>query len=107
MIVGGILVKMFLLGSVMPAKRVTIIETRVKESKITIKGKFLQDSALAFRGFQYRIDGNNLYIKIYKTLISGKYKSGDADLEIKDKNCRDISNIYIEDTKDCVLIWSK
>lgn len=106
-IVGGVLIKMFLVGNVMRPERITIFETEIEETNITIKGKFVQDSSLAFKEFKYRIDANNLYIKVYSTVVSSLYRYGDVNIELAGDELRNISNIYIEDSKTNRLIWEK
>jgi flagellar basal body-associated protein FliL len=106
-IVGGAVTNMFLFGSVMPAKRITVIDIAVTDRSVTVNGNFLQDSALAYRGFKYRIEGHKLYIKIYKTLVSPLYKYGFVKVVINEEGISDVSKIYIEDGKDNRLIWEK
>jgi len=105
-IIGGIIMKMFAVGNVMDVNRISMIRVDVEKDQIKVEGRFLQDSALAFKGYDYRIDNDNIYIKVYSTVVSPIHKYGIVDITING-DFLNIKNIYFEDSAHKLQIWSK
>ena len=105
--IGGVIVlKIFLSGSVMPAERILITEVSVNESSVYIQGDFVHDSALAYKGFKYRVDGQKLFIKVYSVVVSPFHKYGRVDISIID-DFSNIQEVYLEDNSKQLQIFEK
>ena len=94
------------MGSVMPVERVTIYEVKVENASVNISGDFLQDSALAYKGFKFKIADNILYVKIYKVLVSNIDRYGDVAICIED-DFSSLQKIYLDDGTNQKLIWER
>jgi len=107
LITGGIIfVKMFIIGNLMDIERVSISNIAIDNTKMEINGGFFQDSALAYKGCKYRIEGNNIYVKIYSTVVSSFYKYGNIKIVING-DLSEIQNVYLEDLNNKKAIWCR
>ena len=104
LIVGGFLGSILLTENVMRVERITIYETKVESSNVSISGGFRQDSALAYKGYKHRIADNTLYITIYEVLVSNHYRSGNFDI-ILSGDFSALQKIILEDSQSERVIW--
>ena len=93
------------------AKSSTVFFTNraVTEKSVEFHG-MLETSSAGFKGYDYKIEKNNMYIRIligYFRLYETKW-TGKVDIAIKD-NFKGIDKIYLQgkDKKDQKLLWEK
>ena len=101
-----VLVKLFIIGKIMPPDRITVQNISIDNDIIRIDGGFYRDSALAYRGYKYRIEDDNLYVKVYCVLVSDIYKYGKVDIDINGQ-FSNLQNIYFEDQDNVLLVWTQ
>jgi predicted small secreted protein len=105
-IAGVFFVKYFVVGKTMNPDVIGQIKVDVSDHQVQLSGSFVLASAEAYKNYHYRIDDNNMYIKIYGTIVSAIHKSGIFDIVI-DGNFSDIKTIYLEDDSSQQIIWEK
>ena len=99
------MLKTFLFGNIMSVNRIQAAQATVDDARIEIYGEF-QDSALAYRGFRYRIENGSLYVKVYSVVVSPLYKYGAVKIDIEG-DFANITNIFLEDNDNIKLIWGR
>ena len=109
-IILGVVIVMFniLRKSNTPASELTFSEISLiqSEKKAIIIGE-LTSSGKSYRGYDYRIEGDMLIIKINSGLVNTSHLSGDFSIEIIDNQIANLQNIAIESGKDIVQVYPK
>ncbi|KAB3530909.1 hypothetical protein F8154_13390 [Alkaliphilus pronyensis] len=97
----------FVYGAYINVENYGVREVLVDESSLNFKG-YTISSAQAFSGYQYKIKGEDVYIKIRYSMVSRFNRSGNADINIEG-NFENVKNVYLQGRKkdDVRLIWSK
>jgi uncharacterized protein YxeA len=103
--IGGFMMKSFIFGGEIRAGAIGLVKANVNETEIRVSGDFILESSKAYKNYRYRIDGNNVYIKIYGTLVSSIYRYGAFDISIKGDFSL-IENVYLEGHGEETLIWN-
>jgi hypothetical protein len=104
---GGVFaVKSFIIGGIIRPGAIGEIRLTASDSRIQVSGRFMLDSAKAYKNYSYRVEGSNMYIKIYGTLVSSFHRYGVFDIKI-DGDFSTITKIYLEDNNEKQLIWEK
>jgi len=102
-IVIGAYLHFFVIRRLVSVANRPIGEVVVDDSGITMEVRFAL-STQSFARYSYRIQGDNLYVRIYYVLIGSR---GYYTIELLGDEYRDISNIYLEDRRNQRLIWSR
>jgi|GEM_PF-3014129 len=107
LVVGSIAFKIFIIGDAWNPDSIRITEIYVRGSQIQFSGDLGTSSANVYKDHKYRTDGNDMYIKIYSTVVSSFYTSDKFDISIYD-DFTGVTAIYLEDNKGNIkLIWEK
>jgi len=99
----GAYLYVFVVGRLVDAEKPPALYVIVDDSGISLTVRF-PFSATSFARYSYRIEGGNLYVRIYYVLIGSR---GTFTIELLGDMYSDISNIYIEDRRNQRLIWSR
>jgi hypothetical protein len=102
---GAVLLKTFIIGSLESVDIVPLNHISVSDTEIALSGE-LQASALAYKGFKYRIDGETMYVRVYSVVVSSFHKYGTIQIGI-DGDFSNINKIYVEDSDNQRLIWDR
>ena len=96
----------FLYGTeIAPYSNFYIKLTDIKDNSITVSGDF-HSSGTVYKGHEYTIKNNILYISIKQGSPTNKYRSGSFSFEIKN-DFTNIEYIYLKDHKETFLLWDK
>lgn len=104
--IGGFGMKSFFIGEVIRPGAIGLINTSVRNDSVQVSGTFVLESSKAYKDYSYRIDGNNLYIKIYGVLVSPFHRYGSFNINIKG-DFSIIKHIYLENDKEQNCIWNE
>ena len=105
-ITGVFAYNLFIGGKEIAPELVVVDTVEVSDNRLHVKGTFGIVSAEAYRGYKYKIDGENAYITIKSVLVSDLYRYADFDITIKD-DFSEIKNVYVVGAGDEKLIWPK
>ncbi len=95
LILVGVAVNMFLVGEELYPHAMTFYDVTLTDDEIHVEGNLIGYSAVAYKGYKYRIEDNCVYIKLNGVLVSSIYKYGVFDIKIKG-DFSDIERICVE-----------
>lgn len=90
---------------------------RVSNTEIAFSNMILTDTNLtataiftssgkSFRGYDYTIEENTLYITVYGGLVSNKYPNGDLTIDIQDE-LQSITTICLKNNDDVTVLYTR
>ncbi len=82
-VLGCFAVKIFVVGEEISPENMMFYEIDLNEDEINIEGELGLFSAVAYRGYKYRIEDGCAYIKMRGVLVSSFYDSAAFDINIK------------------------
>ncbi|WP_027398172.1 hypothetical protein [Anaerovorax odorimutans] len=105
-IIVSFFIKIFFIGDII-SDGLYVENITVSDNLVTIKGDS-GGSADAYKGFDYYIDGNSLYIKL-RYVLASRFSDGGMNFSVKieDEDFSKIDKIYFTDGNDDNLIWIK
>ena len=68
---------------------------------------FTGASGKTFRGYKYKIDGENLYLTIKSGLAVKNIGTGNLRVEIQDTQLNSVKNVYVKKGKQTKVIMNK
>lgn len=66
----------------------------------------LTASGKSFRGYDYTIEKNTLYITVYGGLVNNKYSNGDFTIDIED-NLQSITTVCLKNNDDVTVLYTR
>ncbi|BBH22644.1 hypothetical protein Back11_39890 [Paenibacillus baekrokdamisoli] len=102
-VIGGIVINL-LLHVTVSADNIVVKDIKVSDGVLSLTGDF-SDSALDYKGFNIRFEGDKLYIMIKGSLLSFGQKDSSFQFTLDSKEHGKITEVFLQDSSHTRKIW--